>query len=185
MIFETELANCSLSDDSRPYTPTYPRTKRNSFNYESDDDAANILKDEFSVLPTKHPPSPVYLSRPKTPQLQQAQSPVPMQPHAFTSVVVVAPTVTFPTDTVVTPSAIQTQSRQSSYIVSKPNKQKIIGKSHCSSIARPLFTPPLISNAVHTNQTFTLVCPCLNVPLTSLACGVRDPIPIILHYMRR
>lgn len=101
------------SDNSRPYTPTYPRTKRDSFNYESDDGSAQNLKEDFSVQPTQRFPSPVYLSRPKTPQLQQTQSPVTVQQQQS----VVAPqTLHFPTDT------IQTQSRQSSYIVSRNEK---------------------------------------------------------------
>ncbi|KAG4066162.1 hypothetical protein HA402_010364 [Bradysia odoriphaga] len=107
-----------VQNDSRPYTPTYPRTKRDSFAYESDEESANILKEDLSVMPSQHLPSPVYLSRPKTPQLQQ--SPVPMQPHTFGTVV--APTVHFPTDTVVTPSTTQTQNRQSSYIDSDGNQ---------------------------------------------------------------
>lgn len=81
-------------------------------------------------MPSQHLPSPVYLSRPKTPQLQQ--SPVPMQQHTFTTVV--APTVNFPTDTVVTPSTTQTQNRQSSYIVSTKPTHKILTKSETAHL---------------------------------------------------
>ncbi|KAJ6635527.1 Transcription initiation factor TFIID subunit 3 [Pseudolycoriella hygida] len=110
-----------LPNESRPYTPTYPRTKRDSFSYESDEPSTHILKDDFSMLPTQHIPSPVYLSRSKTPQLQQAQSPSPM--HGSSSVVA-PPTINCSTDTMVASSTIQTQNRQSSYIVKKKDEDK-------------------------------------------------------------